>query len=146
MPLKTRFVRAHWGSVVVVVVFDLVTVLFLPVVDGGSNGVFRQDRAVNFDRRQRHSSTISVFLMAKASSTVRPFIHSVAKEEEAIAEPQPKHLNLASSILPASSTLIWSCITSPHSGAPTMPTPISERSLTSDDVPNEPTFCFGSAR
>ena len=32
-----------WGSVVVVVVFDLVTVLFLPVVDGGSNGVFRQD-------------------------------------------------------------------------------------------------------
>ena len=38
---------------VVVVVLDLVTVLFLPVVDGGSNGVFRQDRAVNFDRRQR---------------------------------------------------------------------------------------------
>jgi len=35
-----------------VVVLDLVTVLFLPVVDGGSDGVFRQDRAVNFDRRQ----------------------------------------------------------------------------------------------
>ena len=36
-----------------VVVLDLVTVLFLPVVDGGPNGIFRQHRAVDFDRRQR---------------------------------------------------------------------------------------------
>ena len=36
-----------------------------------------------------------------------PFTHSVAKEEEAMADPQPKVLNLASTILPFSSTLIW---------------------------------------
>lgn len=35
-----------------------------------------------------------------------PFTHSVAKELEAIAEPQPKVLNLASTIFPWSSTSI----------------------------------------
>ena len=35
-----------------------------------------------------------------------PLIHSVANELEAIADPQPKVLNLASMILPLSSTLI----------------------------------------
>src|SRR6185437_17034801 len=44
------------------------------------------------------SFTMSVFLMARASSTDRPLIHSVASEELAIAEPQPKVLNLASSM------------------------------------------------
>lgn len=39
--------------------------------------------------------------------TVFPFTHSVARELEAIAEPQPKVLNLASTILPSSSILIW---------------------------------------
>lgn len=36
--------------------------------------------------------------------TVFPFTHSVAKELEAIADPQPNVLNLASTIFPFSST------------------------------------------
>lgn len=36
-----------------------------------------------------------------------PFTHSVARELEAMAEPHPNVLNLASTILPFSSTLIW---------------------------------------
>ena len=39
--------------------------------------------------------------------TVFPFTHSVARELDAIAEPQPNVLNLASTILPSSSILIW---------------------------------------
>ena len=42
---------------------------------------------------------MSVFLICRASSTVLPFTHSVASEEDAIAEPQPKVLNLASSMI-----------------------------------------------
>src|SRR5580692_1551802 len=61
------------------------------------------------------SFTMSMFLMARASSTVLPLTHSVAKEEEAIAEPQPKVLNLASSMtLVSRLTLICSFMTSPH--------------------------------
>src|SRR6266498_2509985 len=45
-----------------------------------------------------NSFTMSMFLMARASATVLPLTHSVASDEEAIAEPQPKVLNLASSI------------------------------------------------
>ena len=41
------------------------------------------------------------------SLTVFPFTHSVARELEAMAEPHPNVLNLASTILPFSSTLIW---------------------------------------
>src|SRR5882724_4409398 len=79
------------------------------------------------------SFTISVFLIARASSTVLPFTHSVASEDEAMAEPQPKVLNLASSMmLVCGLTLIWSFITSPHSGAPTRPVPTSELLLSSD--------------
>ena len=60
---------------------------------------------------------------------VLPFSHSVASDELAMALPQPKVLNLASSIMPVSSlTLICSFITSPHSGAPTMPVPTLGRS------------------
>jgi len=36
-----------------------------------------------------------------------PLTHSVARELEAMAEPQPNVLNFASTILPFSSTLIW---------------------------------------
>jgi hypothetical protein len=36
-----------------------------------------------------------------------PLIHSVANEDEAIAEPQPNVLNFASTIFPFSSTLIY---------------------------------------
>lgn len=43
----------------------------------------------------------------KCSLTDLPFIHSVARELEAMAEPQPKVLNLASTIFPWSST--WTC-------------------------------------
>src|SRR5439155_3871694 len=72
------------------------------------------------------SFTISVFLMASASSMVFPFTHSVASEDDAIAEPQPNVLNLASSItLVEGFTLICSFMTSPHSGAPTRPVPTS---------------------
>ncbi len=68
--------------------------------------------------------TITVFFSCIASSIVLPLISSVASEELAIAEPQPKVLNLASSMMPVSGfTLICSFITSPHSGAPTSPVP-----------------------
>src|SRR5580692_6208396 len=69
------------------------------------------------------SSTICEFLMASASSTVLPLIHSVASDELAMAEPQPNVLNLASSMTPWSLTRICSRITSPHAGAPTRPVP-----------------------
>ena len=64
-----------------------------------------------------------VFLMVSASSTVLPFTHSVTSELEAMAEPQPNVLNLASAMVPSS--LIFTCrrITSPQAGAPTSPVP-----------------------
>src|SRR3954453_5815024 len=46
------------------------------------------------------SSTIDVFLIAIASSTVLPLSHSVARLLDAIAEPHPNVLNRASSISP----------------------------------------------
>lgn len=55
--------------------------------------------------------------------TLCPLIHSVASDDEAIAEPQPNVLNLASIILPFSSTLSCSFMTSPQAGAPTSPVP-----------------------
>src|SRR6185295_19051016 len=82
------------------------------------------------------SVTMSVFLIASASSTVLPFSHSVARLELAIADPQPNVLNLASSMTPvAGLTLTCSFITSPHSGAPTRPVPTFGSSFGS-----EPTF------
>merc|ERR1719263_2708865 len=65
----------------------------------------------------------------------RPLTHSDATDDDAIAEPQPKVLNLASTTLPSSSTLIWSFITSPQAGAPTRPVPTVGSFLSSD-----PTF------
>ena len=45
-----------------------------------------------------------------------PFIIVVKKELDAIAEPQPKVLNLASSIIPSPLTFICTFITSPQDG------------------------------
>src|SRR5262249_32451400 len=65
------------------------------------------------------SLTMSVFLILAASSIVLPLSHSVARLDDAMALPQPKGLNFASSITPVSTlTLICSFITSPHSVAP----------------------------
>uniref|UniRef100_A0A6B0U989 Putative secreted protein n=1 Tax=Ixodes ricinus TaxID=34613 RepID=A0A6B0U989_IXORI len=78
---------------------------------------------------------MSVFFMVMASFTFLPLIHSVARELDAIAEPQPKVLNFASTIFPCSSTLIWSFMTSPQAGAPTRPVPTFSSFLF-----NEPTL------
>ncbi|TMW52078.1 hypothetical protein DOY81_002858, partial [Sarcophaga bullata] len=77
----------------------------------------------NLTGGKRNSLAMSVFFNLPASSMVLPFTHSVAKELLAMAEPQPKVLNLASIILPFSSTLICNFITSPQAGAPTKPVP-----------------------
>ena len=69
------------------------------------------------------SLAICVFLMVSASSTDLPFTHSVTSEDEAMADPQPNVLNLASSILPSSLILTWRRMTSPQAGAPTRPVP-----------------------
>ena len=53
-----------------------------------------------------NSSTISVFLIASASSTVLPLSHSVAKDDEAMAEPQPNVLNLLSVIVSETLSLL----------------------------------------
>jgi hypothetical protein len=82
------------------------------------------------------SATMSVFLIARASSTVFPFNHSVARLELAMAEPHPNVLNFASSMTPVSGfTFTCSFMTSPHSGAPTRPVPTFGSSFGSD-----PTF------
>src|SRR5581483_8531295 len=44
------------------------------------------------------SLTMSMFLMARASSTVLPLTHSVASDDDAMADPQPNVLNFASSM------------------------------------------------
>src|SRR5690349_24178006 len=67
--------------------------------------------------------------MVSASLTVLPLIHSVARDELAMAEPQPKVLNRASSMTPSSLTLICRRMTSPHAGAPTSPVPTVGSSL-----------------
>ena len=79
---------------------------------------------------------MSVLEMVSASLTVRPLTHSVASDELAMAEPQPKVLNLASSMTWVwGLTLICRRITSPHSGAPTRPVPTH-----SDDLSSVPTL------
>ena len=60
------------------------------------------------------SLATSVFLIFPASSKVSPLTRSVMNDELAMADPHPNVLNLTSLILPDSSTLIWSFITSPH--------------------------------
>ncbi|KAH3669637.1 hypothetical protein OGATHE_002449 [Ogataea polymorpha] len=84
----------------------------------------------NFTGGRESSFAIIVFLMLAASSRVMPFTSSVAKDEDAMAEPQPNVLNLTSSITPVSSlTLICNLITSPQAGAPTSPVPTFLRFL-----------------
>ena len=61
--------------------------------------------------------------IAKELSLPPVKIHCSVLAEDAIADPQPKVLNLASWMTPSSPTLIWSRITSPHAGAPTRPVP-----------------------
>ena len=63
-----------------------------------------------------------MFFIATASSKDAPLSHSVTKELDAIADPQPKVLNLASTIT-ESFTFICSFRTSPQAGAP-MPMPM----------------------
>src|SRR5436190_439062 len=82
-------------------------------------------------RRSPPSSGLTASF-ASASSTFLPLIHSVANDDEAIADPQPKVLNFASSMTCVSGlTLICKRITSPHSGAPTRPVPTSALLLSS---------------
>jgi len=66
---------------------------------------------------------ISLLVIRVAWSSVFPFTHSVTSELEAIAEPQPKVLNLASWITPSSEMRSCRRITSPQAGAPTSPVP-----------------------
>lgn len=57
----------------------------------------------------------------------------VPTDDEAMAEPHPNVLKHASTISPvASSTLIWSFITSPQAGAPTRPVPTEGSFLSKD--------------
>ena len=58
-----------------------------------------------------------------ASSNRMPLSISVSTEEEAMAEAQPKVLNLASVITWFSSTLMLSRRASPQAMEPTLPTP-----------------------
>ncbi|KAH3664042.1 hypothetical protein OGAPHI_004756 [Ogataea philodendri] len=57
----------------------------------------------SFTGGKDNSLAIIVFLIFAASSIVIPLTSSVAKEEEAIADPHPKVLNFTSSITPVSS-------------------------------------------
>lgn len=91
----------------------------------------------NFTGGNRSSFAMSLFLILPASLTFIPLTHSVAREEEAIAEPQPKVLNAVSTISPLSFTLICNFITSPHAGAPTRPVPTFLSALS-----KLPTFLF----
>src|SRR5205814_1103825 len=81
------------------------------------------------------SWAICVFLMVIASSTDLPFTHSVTSELEAMADPQPNVLNLASWILPSSPIFTCSRMTSPQAGAPTRPVP-----TLGSDLSRVPTF------
>ena len=113
------------------------SVLLLVVRDGRLDRVLGEDRAVNLHRAEASQllDDLRVRESPCASSTFLPLIHSVASDEDAIAEPHPNVLNLASTIV-SPSTWIWSFITSPHSGAPTMPVPTSVRLLVEGaDVP-----------
>lgn len=67
---------------------------------------------------------MSEFFIFNASSTFIPLITSVAYELEAMADPHPKVLKTAFSIVyPSSFNSICNFITSPQAGAPTNPVP-----------------------
>src|ERR1700739_998856 len=100
--------------------------LLLPIADGGADGVFRQHGAVDFHGRKR-KFLHDIHVLDGESLVNGLALHpSGASDEEAIAEAEPKVLNLASSMtLVCGFTLICNFITSPHSGAPTKPVPTS---------------------
>ena len=75
------------------------------------------------------SFAISTLDISSATSIGCPFTSVVIKELEAIAEPQPKVLNFASSMIPESLILSCSLMTSPQAGAPTKPVPTDRSSL-----------------
>lgn len=77
----------------------------------------------NFTGGRLKCFAMSLFLIVRTSSTGFPFTHSVATLLEAMADPQPNVLKHESTMLPSSSTLIWSFMTSPQAGAPTKPVP-----------------------
>jgi hypothetical protein len=78
-----------------------IVVLLLVVVDRGPDRVLGEHRAVDLDRREGE------LLDDLGVLDLQRFVDGLALEPlggeglDAIAEPQPKHLNLASSILPA---------------------------------------------
>jgi hypothetical protein len=59
---------------------------------------------------RQSSLAMSVFFIFRASSMDFPLIISVANELDAMADPQPNVLNLASIILPSWSTLIFKIV------------------------------------
>jgi len=79
-----------------------------------------------------------VFLIWAALIERLPLIISVASDDDAIAEPQPKRLEPGIGNH-ASLTRISSRITSPHAGAPTRPVPTSLASTSGCDL-NVPTL------
>src|SRR5881409_4021656 len=94
--------------------------LVLVVGERGLDRVLGQHRAVDLHRRQLQLvDDVGVL--------------DLRRLVDAMALPQPKVLNLASSMTPVSRlTLICSFITSPHSGAPTSPVPTPGVSLPKD--------------
>ena len=79
--------------------------LFQFVISQGSlDGILGQHGAVQFHRRQAELLGDVCVFDGQGFLHRLPFTHSVANELEAIAEPQPNVLNLASTILPFSST------------------------------------------
>ena len=75
------------------------------------------------DRERLRTGCVWMLSKSYKVHTDFPLIHSVANDDDAIADPHPKVLNFASIIFPLSSTSICSFITSPQAGAPTRPVP-----------------------
>jgi hypothetical protein len=66
-----------------------VSVFLFVIFHSCLDGVFGQDGAMDFDRGQRQLLGDFAVLEEAASSKVLPLTHSVTKDEEAMAEPQP---------------------------------------------------------
>ncbi len=109
----------------------LVEVTTLVVPEGGE---LPPEEALAALEAQERAEDQILFVCAAFSAMTTDRRHRTAlAEEEAIAEPQPKVLNFASSMMPVEGfTLICSFMTSPHSGAPTSPVPTPGVSLAKD--------------
>ena len=70
----------------------------------------------NLTGGRHNSAAMSLFLILPASSRDFPLTHSVAKELDAMADPHPNVLNLASMIFPFSSTSIYKVKKMLHEG------------------------------